>query len=170
MINNKNQKQVSTYAPGYFITFTTYGKWLHGDKRGSVDYYNNQYGTPVLKPNTMRTLEDRQKFKNEPVQLNQQLRHIVQHTVEQVCIYRDWTLHAINVRTNHVHIVVSADQTPERVMIDFKSWCTRRLVEAGLVRKGIRIWTRHGSTRYIWNENQLQNAGRYVVEDQGVDI
>lgn len=153
-----------------FITFTTYGTWLHGDERGSVDFYHNQHGTPVLKPNTMRTHAERQRFKNEPVRLNQQQRCIVQHTIEQVCIHRGWSLHAINIRTNHVHIAITADQTPERVMIDFKSWCTRRLVEAGLVQKGTLIWTRHGSTRYIWNEDQLQYAGQYVVEGQGVDI
>ena len=34
----------------YFITFTCYGSWLHGDERGSVDRDDNVPGTPVLLP------------------------------------------------------------------------------------------------------------------------
>jgi hypothetical protein len=30
----------------YFFTFRAYGTWLHGDERGSVDRFHNQYGTP----------------------------------------------------------------------------------------------------------------------------
>jgi hypothetical protein len=32
----------------YFITFRSYGSWLHGDERGSVDRSHNQYGSPFL--------------------------------------------------------------------------------------------------------------------------
>ena len=30
----------------YLITFRTYGTWLHGDARGSVDREHNVFGTP----------------------------------------------------------------------------------------------------------------------------
>ena len=32
----------------YFITFTCYGCWLHGDERGSVDREHNAPGTPFV--------------------------------------------------------------------------------------------------------------------------
>jgi hypothetical protein len=35
----------------YFIMFRSYGTWLHGDSRGSVDRLHNTYGTPRLPPN-----------------------------------------------------------------------------------------------------------------------
>jgi hypothetical protein len=35
----------------YFITFTTYGTWLHGDERGSVDKGHNRVGTEFIAPN-----------------------------------------------------------------------------------------------------------------------
>ena len=35
----------------YLITFRSYGTWLHGDERGSVDRFHNVYGTPRLPPN-----------------------------------------------------------------------------------------------------------------------
>src|SRR5437762_2022331 len=37
------------HAPlGYLITFRSYGTWLHGDARGSVDRFHNAFGTPRL--------------------------------------------------------------------------------------------------------------------------
>ena len=27
----------------YFISFRTYGTWLHGDERGSIDRFHNRY-------------------------------------------------------------------------------------------------------------------------------
>jgi hypothetical protein len=43
-------------ALAYFITFTTYGTWLHGmDKElGSVDVRHNAYATPFLGPDARR--------------------------------------------------------------------------------------------------------------------
>jgi len=35
----------------YFLSFRSYGTWLHGDKRGSVDRFHNKYGTPRLPEN-----------------------------------------------------------------------------------------------------------------------
>ncbi len=52
----------------------------------------------------------------------------------------------------------------------FKAWATRRLREASLAAQEERIWARHGSTRYLWNEEDLSNAVAYVVEGQGGDL
>jgi hypothetical protein len=35
----------------YFISFRTYGTWLHGDERSSTDRFHNQYGSPFIPPN-----------------------------------------------------------------------------------------------------------------------
>jgi hypothetical protein len=39
-------------ARAYFITFTTYGTWLHGTQKGkgSVDRENNLYGAAFVEP------------------------------------------------------------------------------------------------------------------------
>jgi hypothetical protein len=41
----------------YFITFHTYGTWIHGDDRGSVDRHHNLYGTPMLPPDPSRRFQ-----------------------------------------------------------------------------------------------------------------
>jgi len=51
-----------------------------------------------------------------------------------------------------------------------KSWATRQLRAQGLIGPEQSVWTRHGSTRYIWNGDSLNRAIRYVTEGQGVDL
>jgi hypothetical protein len=69
-----------------------------------------------------------------------------------------------------VHVVVTASATPERVMNDLKSWTTRRLVEAGVFQKGAKGWSRHGGTRYVWDELALHEVCEYVMERQGAEL
>lgn len=154
----------------YFITFTTHGSWLHGDERGSVDPWHNQYESPTIDRNDAIQNSDRKRMRRDSVVLNAEMRRAVEVTIRNVCNFRDWTLYALNVRTNHVHVVVSAEQSPERVMNTLKSWSTRRLREANLYDCDHSPWTRHGSTRYLWNDEELQAAGKYTVEGQGDDI
>jgi REP element-mobilizing transposase RayT len=79
---------------------------------------------------------------------------------------RDWQLYAVNARTNHVHVVISAPDRPEFVMTAVKANATRLMRERRLVDTGVRMWTRHGSTRYLWNEASLERAIGYVMEGQ----
>ncbi len=93
-------------------------------------------------------------------------RRCVEGAVRQVCIHREWDLLAINVRTNHVHVVVGGEETPERMMGAFKAWSTRALRNAQLIGDDVRTWSRHGSTRYLWNEQQIHGATTYVLFGQ----
>ena len=102
---------------------------MHGDKRGSVDRDNNQIKTPFLLPNKNRHNFRTAQLSQSPVILDDWQRSLIEKAIRDVCDYRGWQLYAINVRTNHVHVVVSADETPERVMKDFKAYATRRLRE-----------------------------------------
>lgn len=117
----------------YFITFTCYGTWLHGDERGSIDCEHNDWQTPPLEPDEERERRDFALLKHSPVKLGPKQRLIVHRTIEEVCQHRGWRLHALNVRTNHVHVVVTANRRGKRVYNDFKSYATRRMKEAGCV-------------------------------------
>jgi alanyl-tRNA synthetase len=97
-------------------------------------------------------------------------RSTVERTIREVANHRGWEIHALHVRTNHVHVVVTAQEAPERVMSDFKSYATRRLREGGLVGDDVHPWSRHGSTRYLWNERDIADACEYVDERQGAPL
>jgi REP element-mobilizing transposase RayT len=149
----------------YFITFRCYGTWLPGDDRGA-DRWRDQPGDPFLPPNRGIAGSARSRMKHPPVQLDIAQRACVEATVRRVCQHRSWTLAALNVRTNHVHLVVSAAESPERMMNTLKSWATRDLRAARLMAEEVRPWLQHGSTRYLWNDAQLETACIYVLEAQ----
>jgi REP element-mobilizing transposase RayT len=107
---------------------------------------------------------------HRPFVLEREQRLIVDQAIRDVCEYWGWTLHALNVRTNHVHFVLNASHSPEQVMTTLKAWSTRRLREAGLVDADAKLWSRHGSTRYLWTMADIETACRYVTEEQGSDL
>jgi hypothetical protein len=51
----------------YFISFRTYGTWLHGDKRGSIDRHHNQYGSPYIPPNDKWHQYNQRQLKTKPL-------------------------------------------------------------------------------------------------------
>lgn len=153
----------------YFLSWRTYGTWLHGDPRGSVDAEHNQVGRPRLLPDPRLAAAAAARQKSAPVELAEPARIIVSDTIHRHCELRHWRLLALNVRTNHVHIVVDCSRrpcSPERAMDQFKAWCTRRLREAGLAGAAAPVWVEHGSTRWINTEESLAKAIHYVLHEQ----
>jgi REP element-mobilizing transposase RayT len=154
----------------YLITFRTYGTWLHGDARGSVDRTHNIYGAPLLPPDGKREQAARRRCRQAPVKLDAAQRRIVRQAVVEVSERQEWSLHELNVRSNHVHVVVSAPEDPDRVVNTFKSISTRRLRDAGLIDASIKPWNRGASRKYLWTPDALKAACRYVLDGQGPDI
>ena len=95
---------------GYLITFRCYGTWLHGDERGSVDRHHRVHGTATLHPSALRRKHDRDLLKQPPVKLNPRQRSVVESAIRETCAIRCWQLWVVNVRTNHVHTVVSVNK------------------------------------------------------------
>lgn len=154
----------------YLITFRCYGTWLHGDSRLSVDRAHNVYGTPKIPANFPLEDSDLRQLKHAPINLDAKGRQIVELAVREVCDHRKYSLQAINVRTNHVHIVVTAMGRPEPVLKAFKSYATRSLRRAGLLSANVKPWARHGSTVYLWKEQDVAKAIEYVVMGQGAEL
>lgn len=97
-----------------------------------------------------------------------QRRLAVLEAIRGVCRHRSWNLLAVHVRTNHVHVVVEVEHvSPEKVMNDFKSYATRRLNQLGCDGPERKRWARHGSTRWLWKDEDVREAIRYVVDEQG---
>jgi REP element-mobilizing transposase RayT len=155
------------FPPAYLITFRTYGTWLHGERRGSVDRNHNIYGTPQLPQDRYRQDAETRQLKHSPILLNPRQRSVVEVAIREVCQVRRYELFAMNVRTNHVHSVIGAACVPERIVEGIKACATRRLREAGLISATTKPWARHGSTRYLWKDDQVGNAVAYVMYDQG---
>jgi hypothetical protein len=108
----------------YFITFRTYGTWLHGDERGAVDRFHNYYGTPLIPPDQDWRARNERVLSHEPVTLSESQRNCVDAAIRQTCEVRTWLLRALNVRTNHVHVVLSSESNrPDRILKCAKGEC-----------------------------------------------
>lgn len=154
----------------YFITFSTYGAWLHGRDAGSVDKRHNQVGTPFLLIDREREGGERGNMREEPYLLGADRRAVVLDTIQEVARHRGWTVWASHVRSTHVHVIVTADAKPEKVMSDFKAYASRRLKERLAEPPDCKRWTQHGSTRYLWNEEQVRSQIEYVLDGQGTPM
>jgi REP element-mobilizing transposase RayT len=151
----------------YLITLRTYGTWLHGDKKLSVDRKFNKFGTPKRSENIKLKNSMSQELKNKPFLFDENQREIIKTSIVEVCEYRNYKLQAINVRSNHVHIVVSAQIKPKLIIEAFKSYATRTLRQKNLGDSAEKIWARGGSRRYLWKTRYVSLAIEYVLYGQG---
>jgi hypothetical protein len=73
----------------YLITIRTYGTWLHGDDRGSVDRHGqNIYATPRIEPNSSLARMMRDEMKSPPFILNRDQRRLCETFLLFACAER----------------------------------------------------------------------------------
>jgi len=158
----------------YFLTWPTYGTWLPGDERGWV-----QYRRGMRPPDPIVEREAAARMTEDACRLDHEQRRLVETTIADHCRVRRWTLHAVNCRSNHVHVVVAANRDPNEVREQFKAWCTRRLKAmeherrrtiaadippSQLIRRN--WWAERGSGLYINDDEALEGLIHYVLEAQ----
>ncbi len=145
----------------YLLTWTTYGTWLPGDDRG----WNRKDVAANQPPDSLFRAAAESRMTESAFTLSESHREIVERTIHRHCEIRNWQLHAISVRSNHVHVVVTArGYKPETVRDQFKAWCTRKLKQAGESREN--FWTEGCSQRWINCDDDLESAVVYVLEAQ----
>ena len=150
----------------YLITFACYGTHLPGTP-GTADRHHHLYEGPYPKESSSRETGAKRLMKHPPYALDEAKRKVVFEAIQVVCRWREWNLLALHVRSNHVHTVVDADRSPEQVMNALKCYASRAL---NLQEPSQPRWARHGSTRYLWNPDQVSAAVGYVVSGQGEDM
>jgi REP element-mobilizing transposase RayT len=154
----------------YFISFRTYGTWLHGDDRGSIDRFHNRWRSPYIPPNPSWHRYNHQQLRTKPLILGARHRRSISAAIQETCEIRKWSLLAFNVRTNHVHTVVRANRPADQVLTAFKANATRCLRGEGLWPHDFSPWARKGSKRKLWNEKSVARAIDYVLRGQGGDL
>ncbi len=139
------------------ITWTTYGTWLPGDLRG----WRKRPGGEQL-PRPLLESWCREQLTGDVVLLSTHDREVVEDACREHCEFRGWHLFAVIARSNHVHAVVAADETPQIVRDQLKANCTRRLrtQETPLVAR--RTWTRGGDCSILDTEDEIESAIVYV--------
>jgi REP element-mobilizing transposase RayT len=146
---------------GYFLTWVTYGTWLPGDSRGWVEY---RHGWQL--PDPIRELEAHAKMTEDACLLTPAQRRCVERQIAETCEHRGWVLHVVNCRSNHVHVVASANvDNPKKIRIDLKAWATQALKKTSDQERE-NWWAERGSIRYLNNDESLEAAILYVRDGQ----
>jgi REP element-mobilizing transposase RayT len=139
---------------GYMITFTTYGTWLQGDKRGYVkDGKEFDSNKELLDAN-------RKAMSGQRVKLGTRDKEIVRQAILNEAQQMKQKVRAILVWSSHVHII--AENTNEdvgKVAGRYKAAATKALREMGF--KG-KVWTKGFDKRFCFNEKDLKIKVDYV--------
>ncbi|GMV85833.1 MAG: hypothetical protein AMXMBFR80_16880 [Dehalococcoidia bacterium] len=149
-----------------FLTWRTYGSWLPGDERGWVDAQRNGFGEPMNLPDVRLEGAARGQMGYVPLEFSDHQRLAVDLAIREACEFRGWKVVALNVRTNHVHLVVGADEQPAKVLNVLKARATTALRAGRMVAEHRPIWSRGGSRRVLWDAQALAAAVEYVLNGQ----
>jgi REP element-mobilizing transposase RayT len=164
----------------WLLTSTFYGQWLPGDPRGSVtnvrdrrpedpaatvrkehDLPGEEYEDAM--PGLHRAALDQLKGATVAVDLAQAEQLLAQF--QETAAHRRWTLRAVSVMFNHIHLVVEA--SPEvgksELLRDFKSYASRRLNHEFGRRVSGTWWSDSGSCKPV---RHLAAAIFYVCHRQ----
>lgn len=139
---------------GFMATWTTYGTWLQGDKRG---YVKNGI---TLEANAQLEKTNKKLLKHDKIIIPKNLRTIVENAILKEAKAIGQQVYAIAVCSNHVHIVVeSTDKRCGYSVGRFKRAATKALREYGFAYK---VWTKGYDKRYCYNQNDLETRIEYV--------
>jgi REP element-mobilizing transposase RayT len=142
----------------YFITWTTYGTWLPGDSRG---WRKKRRGDRPSQPRLETWC--RERLSDSEVILNAAQRDKVETVCREHATIRGWILHAVNARSNHVHLAVTADKEPKIVRDQFKANATRVLHQEPDALRRDKIWTQGGDCAVIDGEAELERVIEYIT-------
>jgi len=161
----------------WLITWTCYGTWLPGDRRGFVSHVRDESGALVIHnvPGTpydadMPALRAyaRSQMTGPPVMLVQRDADALIEQYEETARIRRWQLQAASVMVNHTHLVVGVpdDPDPQSILELMKSWATRAVKKLRPLPANGTFWTAKGSKRKLPDQRSVRDAVIYVVRKQ----
>lgn len=159
----------------WFLTSTTYGSWLPGDKRGFVSNHPDDHQAWVRHnlPDTPWSADDAERrelaeslLNGPPIYLTQEQAQTVVSQFLETASYRHWNLHGVAVMASHFHTAISADDAVESVAMlrDLKSYASRRLNQQWTRPDSGTWWTESGSRRPVRDDTHFANIIRYLAD------
>jgi len=139
---------------GYMITFTTYGTWLQGDKRGYV-----KDGKRIGK-NYKLEEENIKNLKTEAVHLTPEQRKIVFGAIIEKSMQLNQKVFALYVASNHIHI--TAEYIPKPIDIIVRHYKVSG--QAALKKTGFtgKLWAKGYDRRFCFSKREMENRINYI--------
>jgi len=136
------------------ITFTTYGTWLQGERKGFVK-------DGIVRGENVAIKKDcEKKLEHKPVRLGRREKEIVRDTIIEAAKRFKQKILAIVVYSNHVHIVCEYVDVPINVIVGYYKNAGRVTLQKNGF-KG-RVWTRGYDRWFCFNEKDLRARVDYV--------
>src|SRR5437016_1091471 len=152
----------------WLLTSTFYGQWLPGDPRGSVtNVRNRRTDDPPAAARIEHSLPGQEyedampglqrasieQLQGPPVTVDLPQAEQLLEQLQETAGYRGWTLHAVSIMFNHIHLVVEAPPQvgKKELLRDFKSYGARRFNRQFGPRESGTWWTDSGSCRPVRN-------------------
>jgi len=139
---------------GYMITWTTYGTWLQGERKGFVK------NGVIRGENIAFKRECGKRLEKEAVRLGNEEKNIIKKAIAAAAKRFQQQIHAIAVCSNHVHVVCEYIDVPIDVIVGYYKNAGR----VALQKKGFqgKMWTRGYDKRFCFDEKELQARIKYV--------
>ena len=161
----------------WLLTWSTYGTRLPGDKRGFVSSVREQFdnhvihnipGTPVDEDLSALTRYAKRIMKGDPILLKLSQAEALLEQFTTTAQIRVWTLFAVGIMANHVHLVVGVpgDPPPSNILRDFKAYGSGKLNSTWGKPESETWWTESGSKRKLPPPDGVLAAVRYVLNQE----
>jgi REP element-mobilizing transposase RayT len=139
---------------GYMITFTTYGTWLQGDKRGYVK------SGKIYPENGSLEKTNKKLQLQEEIHLSKIQQQIVREVIIKEAQSQDQRILALSVNATHVHIVAENNSKPiSNIVAYYKK--AARLALKSIGHEG-KLWTKGYDKRFCFDMALLERRIRYV--------
>ncbi len=136
------------------VTWTTYGAWLQGDRRGYVKNGRVLPGDERIKT------ANRKLQRYETITLTKEEREIIRLTILAEATALGHAIHAIAVCSNHVHFVAEpCEYSIEQAVSRYKNKSMFALRKSG---RPARLWTKGFDKRFCFTPVQLAARIAYV--------
>ena len=136
------------------LTWTTYGTWLQGHKKGYVKEGK------ILEPSEALEKDNLSRLKCSPVRLNSRQKIIVETAIKKKAMELNQKISAIIVYSNHVHVVVEKDPLSiEKTVSYYKNAARVALRNSGF---NTRLWSRGFDKQFCYNQKELEQKIAYV--------
>jgi len=141
---------------GYMVTFTTYGTWLQGDRRGFVK------DGKVLEACGKLEQINKKMQRGDKVKLGKEEREIARNAILQEAARIGEKILALSIWSNHVHVVVKEGGKPVDMVVNrLKSAAYYALRECGV--EG-RLWTKGYDKRFCFDDRAMKDRIAYVTK------
>ena len=139
---------------GYMVTWTTYGTWSQGDRRGYVREWK------ILPADAGLEEANKKLQKSGLVRLTPKQKRVVEEAVVKEAKRIGQEMLALAVCSNHIHLVASkGNESIENAVSRYKNVSSCALKKTGLTK---RIWTRGFDKRFCFSGEHLEQKIKYV--------